>query len=85
VVCGHIHQPEMREITNAHGCITYLNSGDWIENLSSLEYVDGEWSIYKFRDHYKVELNTDESDEDEPDLNYNQIFDNLLQEFNLMR
>src|SRR5690349_9497949 len=46
VVCGHIHQPEMREISNEHGSITYLNSGDWIENLTSLEYANGEWRIF---------------------------------------
>ena len=48
VICGHIHQPEMREITNQHGSIMYLNSGDWIENLTSLEYNDGKWTIYKY-------------------------------------
>src|SRR6185312_13716700 len=46
VICGHIHQPEMREISNQHGSIMYLNSGDWIENLTALEYVSGTWSIY---------------------------------------
>ena len=29
VICGHIHQPEMKGISNAHGSIIYLNSGDW--------------------------------------------------------
>ncbi len=37
VICGHIHHPEMRQINNAHGSIMYLNSGDWIENLTALE------------------------------------------------
>ncbi len=31
VVCGHIHQPEMRLVENQDGAIMYLNSGDWIE------------------------------------------------------
>ena len=48
VVCGHIHQPEMRELQIQHGSIMYLNSGDWIENLTALEYTNGEWSIYKY-------------------------------------
>ncbi len=48
VICGHIHQPEMKEITNQHGSIMYLNSGDWIENLTALEYNNGEWIIYKY-------------------------------------
>jgi UDP-2,3-diacylglucosamine pyrophosphatase LpxH len=48
VICGHIHQPEIRTITTNKGAVTYLNSGDWVENLSALEYHDGEWSIYKY-------------------------------------
>ncbi len=39
VVCGHIHQPEIREIDG----ITYCNDGDWVESLSALvETMDGE-------------------------------------------
>lgn len=46
VCCGHIHQPQDRIISNNQGSVRYLNSGDWIENLTSLEYSKGEWSIY---------------------------------------
>lgn len=31
-ICGHIHQPENRIINGKH----YLNSGDWIENMSAI-------------------------------------------------
>ncbi|MCF8318945.1 MAG: UDP-2,3-diacylglucosamine diphosphatase [Sphingobacteriaceae bacterium] len=48
VICGHIHQPEIRTITTDKGSVTYLNSGDWIENLTSLEYQKGQWSIYQY-------------------------------------
>ncbi|MCA6486243.1 MAG: UDP-2,3-diacylglucosamine diphosphatase [Chitinophagaceae bacterium] len=48
VICGHIHQPQQREITTEKGCVTYLNSGDWIENLTSLEYEAGKWTIYHY-------------------------------------
>jgi UDP-2,3-diacylglucosamine pyrophosphatase LpxH len=49
VICGHIHRPQMREITapNGHN-VTYMNSGDWIEHLTSLEFTQGRWSIYKY-------------------------------------
>ena len=48
VICGHIHQPQMRT-TNGHGHpITYLNAGDWVENLTALEYQWGQWSIYQY-------------------------------------
>jgi UDP-2,3-diacylglucosamine pyrophosphatase LpxH len=50
VICGHIHQPEIRNIDTPHGTITYLNSGDWIENLTSLEYTDGKWTVYKYQE-----------------------------------
>lgn len=46
VVCGHIHQPRIGEVRTGSGSIAYLNSGDWIENLSALEYNNGRWSIY---------------------------------------
>jgi len=48
VVCGHIHQPEIREIVKLKGSVVYLNSGDWIENLTALEYNKEKWSIYTY-------------------------------------
>jgi len=48
VICGHIHQPEIREISNLKGSTTYLNSGDWIENLTALEYKNNKWSLYEY-------------------------------------
>jgi UDP-2,3-diacylglucosamine pyrophosphatase LpxH len=83
VVCGHIHQPEMREITNHHGKIMYLNSGDWIENLTALEYANNEWKIYRFDNEEKQKMMMGAGEEEE--LNNNQLFDNLVEEFNLLR
>lgn len=48
VICGHIHQPEIRQIQTEKGIVTYLNSGDWVENLTALEYHQGNWSIYRY-------------------------------------
>ena len=39
VICGHIHQPTIKEIETQKGKVTYLNSGDWIENLTSLRVL----------------------------------------------
>lgn len=83
VVCGHIHQTEMREIENEHGKIMYLNSGDWIENLTALEYVNGEWNIYRY-DENEMQQWMEHSHEEE-ELNNTQLFDNMLEEFNLMK
>jgi UDP-2,3-diacylglucosamine pyrophosphatase LpxH len=80
VVCGHIHHPEMREISNANGSIVYLNSGDWIENLTSLEYDKGKWTLYKYNDA----TITDGLNEDEDEPGNKEIFNSILYEFNMM-
>ncbi|UOQ51924.1 UDP-2,3-diacylglucosamine diphosphatase [Hymenobacter cellulosivorans] len=49
VVCGHIHQPEIKELPTSRGPVTYLNSGDWVENLTALEYAaDTGWQLYRY-------------------------------------
>ena len=83
VICGHVHQPEMRTIKNEEGEIIYLNSGDWIENLTALEYVNGAWSLYKY-DEALLDINDDDVQE-EDELDNTKLFDNMLVQFNLMR
>ena len=48
VICGHIHQPQHRVVTTDKGSVTYLNSGDWIENLTALEYAEKGWTLYQY-------------------------------------
>jgi UDP-2,3-diacylglucosamine pyrophosphatase LpxH len=48
VLCGHIHQPQQRVISTEKGSVTYLNSGDWIENSTALEYYDHAWHLYQY-------------------------------------
>ncbi|MDE2229542.1 MAG: UDP-2,3-diacylglucosamine diphosphatase [Alphaproteobacteria bacterium] len=49
VVCGHIHQPEIRTI----GGVLYCNDGDWVESCSALvEHFNGRFEIVRW-----VELN----------------------------
>ena len=60
VVCGHIHQAEKRNIVTEDGGVTYLNSGDWVESLTALEYQDQNWSIFKYN---HVDFIKDELDE----------------------
>ncbi len=84
VICGHIHHPEIKEITNKDGSIQYLNSGDWVENLSALEYNNGEWSLYRFDENEIEKMNLEESLQ-ESELNNDELFYNLLNEFNLLK
>jgi len=49
VACGHIHQPEIKEMATEKGPVTYLNSGDWVENLTALEYTPAAgWQLYHY-------------------------------------
>ena len=81
VVCGHIHNPEMRTITTEQGQVTYLNSGDWVENLTALEYNQGEWTLYRYQDDTLIHEDTDP--EEEENLSATQLYDNLVKEFSM--
>jgi len=81
VICGHIHQPEIKEISNAEGKVQYLNSGDWVENLTALEYNQGEWNLYHHSLSKGNELTGEEpSTTDFVLLNNKQLFNILLEE-----
>ncbi len=79
VVCGHIHQPQMREVKTNAGSTIYLNSGDWIENLTALEYDNEKWEIIHFHD--TIDTIEDLVDQIEDELNENSNFnpEKLLQ------
>lgn len=48
VICGHIHEPKIIEKENRNGKTLYLNSGDWVENLTALEYHNKRWKLYRY-------------------------------------
>ncbi len=50
VICGHIHEPKIITVQNKNGSTLYLNSGDWVENLTSLEYNKKRWKLYRYSD-----------------------------------
>lgn len=74
VICGHIHQPQMREVKTYAGKTLYLNSGDWIENLTALEYNHKKWSLFYFEKH-RNDFGSNDSDDDEnmSDIEYEQL------------
>ena len=83
VVCGHIHQPEIRQISTDKGEVIYLNSGDWIENLTALEYHKGKWTLYSYlEDHQTVNQIEDINDETYV-LEKGELFKSLMAEFQL--
>ena len=90
VICGHIHQPEIKEITTQKGKTMYLNSGDWIENLTALEYSDKKWNLYEYANdevakNSEKKLSEEElkiiNKEDKSDF----LFEELLKEFDIQK
>ncbi|GGF71760.1 UDP-2,3-diacylglucosamine diphosphatase [Wenyingzhuangia marina] len=90
VICGHIHQPQHRTIVNdKNQSVEYLNSGDWIENLTALEYHNKKWKIYHYQeDEIAKKLNpTDhdhENDLGKADLKNKDLFQQLMKEMNVI-
>ena len=82
VICGHIHQPLIREIKSSAGSVIYLNSGDWIESLTSLEYNDGKWKIFSYNaaDFIQTEdeVNAEENEDLDSKININLLYENLI-------
>ena len=70
VICGHIHQPKKEIHENKYGKTLYLNSGDWVENLTALEYSFKRWKIYHYN-HDK--LSPFFMDEDLKEMDMNEI------------
>lgn len=71
VICGHIHEPKISLVTTEKGQTTYLNSGDWIENLTALEYNHKKWKLHTHNPN-------DLFFEDEPHFEYE---DKLAEQF----
>jgi len=84
IVCGHIHNPEIRDIRIGEATIGYLNSGDWIENLTALEYNNKTWSVYRYHEE-KITLETLPEDEaiqtGEEEFSNKELFRIMLEEF----
>jgi UDP-2,3-diacylglucosamine pyrophosphatase LpxH len=89
VVCGHIHQPQIRKIEKEGQKIVYMNSGDWVENLTALEFESGRWSLYKHEPllHAKnKKLQVVESqiiEKSSKQITTQEVIDHLLEENNL--
>ncbi|MGC6469816.1 MAG: UDP-2,3-diacylglucosamine diphosphatase [Flavobacteriales bacterium] len=65
VACGHIHQAVIKEIKIKDSKVVYLNSGDWVESLTAVEYHEGNWRIFNYHEDFidNASLNFEEIDE----------------------
>lgn len=84
VICGHIHQPQIRCVNGSSGGeVIYLNSGDWIENMTALEYVNGSWSLYRHPQEDKAITQEEENQllEASHEFETEYLFNQLMKEF----
>ena len=79
VICGHIHQPKIMNYMSKGGeQVTYLNSGDWVENMTALEYNKDKWVIYHHKFLEKnINLVNREYSLNEA-LNYENLFNEVI-------
>ena len=81
VVCGHIHTPKIESFNIKGEEIIYMNSGDWLESLSSLEYVNNKWSIYM---HKRTEQEY-KGDDSRIEMTNKELYKDLIAEFKILQ
>ena len=82
VVCGHIHTPKIESFNINGEEVIYMNSGDWLESLSSLEYVDNKWSIYM---HKRTEQEYKGDDDSRIEMTKKELYKDLVAEFKILQ
>jgi UDP-2,3-diacylglucosamine pyrophosphatase LpxH len=83
VICGHIHEPKKIKKTTKNGSTLYLNSGDWVENLTALEYHKKRWKLYHYQDNILPE--EDENSADTANILTNQLIESVISSKNLQK
>lgn len=82
VVCGHIHTPKIESFNINGEEVIYMNSGDWLESLSSLEYADNKWSIYM---HKRTEQEYKGDDDSRIEMTNKELYKDLIAEFKILQ
>jgi len=82
VVCGHIHTPKIESFDINGEEIIYMNSGDWLESLSSLEYVNNKWSIYM---HKRTEQEYKGDYDSRIEMTNKELYKDLIAEFKILQ
>ncbi len=79
VICGHIHRPARKRIKSPSGSVTYLNSGDWVDHMTALEYENGDWHLMHW-DTYKNDTVEDSMEEEIISETIEDIFNRAFKE-----
>ena len=81
VVCGHIHHPNIEKYNTGHKEVFYLNSGDWVESSTTLEYHDKKWKIYE----HVVEKNSKTDIKEESIKSNSELFEEMVKDFKILK
>ena len=76
VICGHIHKPKKEIIETRNGRCMYLNSGDWVESLTALEYSFKRWKIYQYN---QDKLTAFYADEELKEMDMNELISSIIE------
>ena len=82
VVLGHIHSPKIESFNINGEEVIYMNSGDWLESLSSLEYADNKWSIYM---HKRTEQEYKGDNDSRIEMTNKELYKDLIAEFKILQ
>lgn len=82
VVCGHIHTPKIESFNINGEQVIYMNSGDWLESLSSLEYAENKWSIYM---HKRTEQEYKGDNDSRIEMTNKELYKDLIAEFKILQ
>ena len=82
VILGHIHTPKIESFDIDCDEIIYMNSGDWLESLSSLEYLDNKWSIYY---HTRTEADFNNDEESRIEMTTKELYKVMIEEFKILK
>jgi UDP-2,3-diacylglucosamine pyrophosphatase LpxH len=82
VICGHIHEPCIKTMVTNKGTVIYMNAGDWVENLTSLELSGHEWKLYRYSEDTVAQA-TNLNQQDRQLENNKIIFENFLAEMKM--
>ena len=82
VVCGHIHTPKIESFNINGEEVIYMNSGDWLESLSSLEYAENKWSIYM---HKRTEQEYKVDNDSRIEMTNKELYKDLIAEFKILQ
>jgi len=76
VVCGHSHAPKKHLFETKRGECLYLNSGDWVKNMTALEYSFKRWKLYRYEND---KLATFYMDEELKSMDMNELIATVTQ------